>query len=365
MQTVNVALGDRSYDILVGRGLLQKTGKLVAKLFSPRRVLIVSDSRVADLYMKPVQSSLSEAGFTVSAAVVPEGEGSKSGEQLFELYEACFAAGLERRSLVVALGGGVVGDLAGYLAASYLRGLAFIQVPTTLLSQVDSSVGGKTGINLLFAEGGKNLVGAFHQPSLVLGDVETLRTLDERQIATGLAEVVKHAMISDVALLARLEAEADKLSECDLNVLEEVVAWNCRIKARVVVSDELESGQRAILNYGHTIGHAVESVASYGVYTHGEAVAVGMNGEALIASRRGLISDAIHRRQQGLLEKFGLPGKLREPLAVDRLLDAMRHDKKVVAGRLRLVLPEAIGRVRIVDDVTDDELHEALCHLQP
>ncbi|NIA21927.1 MAG: 3-dehydroquinate synthase [Anaerolineaceae bacterium] len=362
MQTVNVALGDRSYDILVGRGLLREAGRLVSHLFSPRRVLVVSDSRVADLYMKPLESSLVEAGFTVSTAVVPEGEQSKSGEQLFELYEACFAANLERRSLVVALGGGVVGDLAGYLAASYLRGLAFIQVPTTLLSQVDSSVGGKTGINL---PNGKNLVGAFHQPSLVLADIETLSSLDRRQMATGLAEVVKHGMIRDAALLTRLEAEADKLVAGDLDVLEEVVARNCRIKAEVVASDELEAGLRAILNYGHTIGHAIESVASYGVYTHGEAVALGMNGEALIARGRGLIDEAVHSRQQGLLERIGLPGKLREPLGVDRLLEAMRHDKKVRAGRLRFVLPEAIGRVKIADDVTEAELREALDHLQP
>jgi 3-dehydroquinate synthase len=362
MQRVTVRLADRSYDILVGDGLLRDAGRHVAAVFSPRAVMVISDEQVAARYLGVVTDSLQGAGFTVSTALVPPGEQSKSKDRLFDLYEACFAARLERRSLIVALGGGVVGDLAGYVAASYLRGIPFVQMPTTLLAQVDSSVGGKTGINL---PGGKNLVGAFHQPSLVLSDVAALATLDDRQFATGMAEVVKHAMIRDAALFDRLESQAKRFAARDAVVMEEAVARNCRIKADVVAADERESGLRAILNYGHTVGHAIESVASYGRYTHGEAVALGMNAEADVARRRGLIDDGTYGRQVRLLETFGLASRLREPLAVDRLIVAMQHDKKVVGGKVRFVLPEAVGSVRIVDDVTEGELRQALAVLQP
>ncbi|MBN2582093.1 MAG: 3-dehydroquinate synthase [Planctomycetes bacterium] len=362
MRTVRVSLGDRSYDILVGSDLLRAAGRHIAKVFSPRAVVVISDEQVATRYLDPVVASLKEAGFATGTALVPPGEQSKSKDRLFDLYEACFAARLERRSLIVALGGGVVGDLAGYVAASYLRGMPFVQMPTTLLAQVDSSVGGKTGINL---PGGKNLVGAFHQPSLVLSDVGALATLDDRQFATGMAEVIKHAVIRDAALFERLKSQADRFASRDAAVMEEAVARNCEIKADVVAADELEGGLRAILNYGHTVGHAIESVSSYGHYTHGEAVALGMNAEADVARQRGLIDGPTHQRQKMLLEAFGLASRLREPLAVDRLLDAMRHDKKVQAGKVRFVLPEAIGSVRIVDDVTESELRKALATLQP
>jgi 3-dehydroquinate synthase len=324
--------------------------------------MVVTDEHVAALHLGTVTESLKDAGFDVSTAVVPPGEQSKSKDRLFALYEACFEARLERRSVVVALGGGVVGDLAGYLAASYLRGLPFVQMPTTLLAQVDSSVGGKTGINL---PGGKNLVGAFHQPSLVLSDVGVLATLDDRQFATGMAEVVKHAMIRDAALFERLEAQSAAFASRDVGIMEDAVARNCRIKADVVATDEHEAGLRAILNYGHTVGHAIESVASYGRYTHGEAVALGMSAEADIARRRGLIDDATHGRQAALLEAFNLPSRLLERLSVERMAEATRHDKKVVGGKVRFVLPDGVGSVRIVDDVSDDELRQALAAILP
>jgi len=362
MNTVKVALGDRSYRILIGSRLLAEAGRHVAEALRPGRALVVTDETVAGLYLELVERSLREAGFAVSVATVPPGETSKSHEQLLRVYDACYRASLERGSVVVALGGGVVGDLAGFAAATYLRGVACVQVPTTLLAQVDSSVGGKTGINL---PGGKNLVGAFHQPSLVLADVATLATLDDRQVATGMAEVVKHAMIRDAALFARLEADSARLRARDASTLEEIVAWNCRIKAEVVAADEHESGLRAILNYGHTVGHAVEQVASYGAYTHGEAVALGMNAEADLARLRGGIGDKVHARQQALLAAFGLPSCLAAPLAAEDLIAAMRHDKKVRAGRLRFVLPTDVGTVDIVDDVTDAELVDVLSRLQP
>jgi len=357
MRTVEVSLGQRSYQILVGSGLLSEAGRHVAAIIPPGRVLIITDATVAELHLDRVSRSLSAAGFAVSTVTVPAGEQSKSFDQLSRLCDECFRAGLERRSLIVALGGGVIGDLAGFVAATYLRGIPFVQIPTTLLAQVDSSIGGKTGINL---PGGKNLVGAFHQPALVLADVAALATLDARQFSSGLAEVVKHAMIRDAALFARLEAEAAKILARDPATLEEIVARNCAVKAAVVSSDEREAGLRAVLNYGHTVGHAVESVASYGVYTHGEAVALGMAAAAAIARSRGYVDGAVVARQNHLLECFGLPIKLRRPLDAAALLEAMRHDKKIQAGRLRLVLPVAIGETRLVDDVTDDELRAAV-----
>ena len=348
MHTVDVALGQRSYQILVGSGLLAEAGRHIAAVLPPGRALIITDDSVAGIYLDPVARSLSAAGFAVSSATVPAGEQSKSFDQLARLCDECFRAGLERRSLIVALGGGVIGDLAGFVAATYLRGIPFVQAPTTLLAQVDSSIGGK------------NLVGAFHQPALVLADVAALATLDDRQFSSGLAEVVKHAMIRDAALFDLLEADAAKLLSRDPATLEKIVARNCGVKAAVVSADEREEGLRASLNYGHTVGHAVESVASYGVYTHGEAVALGLAAAAAIARSRGFIDDAVVVRQNKLLERFGLPTKLRRPLDTDALLEAMRHDKKVLSGRLRFVLPVAIGETRLVDDVTDAELRAAL-----
>lgn len=362
MRTVEVALGKRSYRIVVGAGLLEQCGPQVAAVLSPGKALVVTDETVAGLYLAAAERSLSKAGFAVSSIAVPPGEESKSHKQLLELYQSCFESHLERSSLVVALGGGVVGDLAGYAAATYLRGMPYVQAPTTLLAQADSSVGGKTAVNL---PGGKNLVGAFHQPSLVLADVATLATLNDRQFASGMAEVVKHAMIRDEALFELLEKVSDKLERRDAATLEEVVAWNCRIKAGVVAADERESGLRAILNYGHTVGHAIETVASYGAYTHGEAVALGINAEADIARQRGDITLDEHVRQQDLLERVGLPSRLRAKLSAEKLLSAMQHDKKVQGGRVRFVLPTAVGKVHVVDDVTEAELNEALERLQP
>jgi len=322
---------------------------------------------VAAHYLEPASKSLREAGLQATALVIQPGEASKTLREAASLYDGFLAAGLDRGSVVVALGGGVVTDLAGFAAATYLRGIAWIAVPTTLLAQVDASVGGKTGVDL---PEGKNLIGAFHQPAAVLADVATLATLPDEELRTGLAEVVKHAVIRDAALAATLEAEADRILAREAPVLEEVVARNVRIKAAVVMADEREAGLRRILNYGHTIGHALETLALRSpadfpgpALTHGRAVALGMMAEAAIALRRGLIGRAVLARQRRILERFGLPVRLASPPDAARCLEILARDKKTEAGRRRFVLPEAIGQVRVVQDVTDDEIRQALASL--
>jgi len=310
--------------------------------------------------------SLRQAGLRTVSIVVPPGESSKTLAQAGTLYDRLLEAEMDRGSVVIALGGGVVSDLAGFVAATYMRGIPWVAVPTTLLSQVDASVGGKTAVDHPLC---KNLIGAFHQPSAVLADIETLRTLPDEELRTGLAEVVKHAMIRDANLFAALEAQADRLLARDSKVLEDIVTRNVEIKAEVVMADERESGLRRILNYGHTVGHALESLSlkTAGLSTaaalaHGRAVALGMMAEAQIAQRRGLVGQAIVERQKNLLQRFGLPVRLKAP-DVKACLALVRHDKKAEAGRLRFVLPESIGSVRIVDDVTDEEIREALLAL--
>ena len=333
---------------------------------SPSAVLI-TDANVAEHYLGPVAGSLRAAGLEAETVTLPPGEGSKTLDTAGRLYDRMLQAGLDRGSAVVGLGGGVVTDLAGFVAATYMRGIPWIAVPTSLLGQVDAGVGGKTGVDHPEC---KNLVGAFHQPAAVLADVGALATLPEEELRTGLAEVVKHAMIRDARLMGRLERDTDALLARDPAVCEAVVACNVRIKAEVVSADEREGGLRRILNYGHTIGHAVESLAMASggrlagmPVTHGRAVALGMVAEASIAERRGRLSPQAAARQRDLLARFGLPVALEAPLDADRCLGIMRHDKKASAGRLRFVLPEAVGAVRQTDDVTDEEIREALALL--
>ncbi len=349
---MNVALGGRGYPIRTGRGLLPSLGGHAAALPDVSACLLVSDDRVAPLYADACAASLGAAGLRTALAVVPAGEGSKSREVLFGLYQRALDEGLDRRSLVVALGGGVVGDLAGYLAASYLRGIRFVQVPTTLLAMVDSSVGGKTGINL---PGGKNLVGAFHQPSFVLQDLDTLSTLPPREYASGLAEVIKYGVIADAGLFGRLERDPDVLAGAGAAALPDLVARCGEIKAEVVADDERETtGRRAVLNFGHTLGHAVETAAGYGAYLHGEAVAVGMVYAARLSARAAGFPGEDAERLAALLRGAGLP--VAAPgLRWAALRAAMASDKKA-AGRVpRFVLVEALGRTR-----TGVELPEAL-----
>ncbi len=329
--------------------------------------LLVTDTNVAEHYLDPVAESLRAAGLATETVALPPGEASKTLETAGGLYDRMLRAGLDRGSVVVGLGGGVVTDLAGFVAATYMRGIPWVAVSTSLLGQVDASVGGKTGVDHPDC---KNLVGAFHQPSAVLADVGALATLPPEELRTGLAEVVKHAMIRDADLMARLERDADALLACDPGVAEAVVARNVEIKAQVVAADEREGGLRRILNYGHTVGHAIESLAMAtggrpaGMpLTHGRAVALGMVAEARIAERRGLLAPEAAGRQRDLIHRFGLPVALEEPLDADRVLGLMRHDKKAEAGRLRFVLPEAVGAVCQTHDVTNDEIRDALALL--
>lgn len=352
-RVVSVDLGIRSYPIFIGPDLIDRLGTLTAERLVPGGLLVVTDEIVGAIYLERALKSLGEAGFRPTAVVIPSGESSKDLSQAQRLYDAALDAGLDRRGAIVALGGGVVGDLAGFMAATYLRGVPFVQVPTTLLAQVDSSVGGKVGINL---PRGKNLVGAFHQPTLVVADVASLRTLAPREVSAGLAEVVKHGVIADPGLLDRLEAEVQAIRAMILPVMAEVVERNCRIKASVVREDEREEGRRAILNFGHTLGHAIEKVAGYGRFLHGEAVAVGMPAAARVASALGILKDpALVNRLEALLQAFDLPIRAAglDPIQV---LQAMEFDKK---GRLRWILPVAAGEV-IIREVPPEIVLEAV-----
>lgn len=352
--TIHVALGARSYPIHIAAGGLSRVGEWMRAVAPGKRVLLVADAAVDALYGEPVAASLAGAGYQVARARVPSGETSKSSEQLVALYARCVEAGLDRSSAIVALGGGVVGDLAGYAAATYLRGIRLVQVPTTLLAMVDSSIGGKTGINLPH---GKNLVGSFHQPVLVVCDPDALRSLPARERAAGLAEVIKYGVIRDAALFAFLEQHLPRIQAGESAAQEHVIARSCAIKAEVVAADEHESGERAILNFGHTLAHAIENVAGYGSYLHGEAVGIGMVYAAELSVRlKGFpVPDAA--RIEALVARAGLPVRAPE-LAWPALRRAMGVDKKSADGTPRFVLAEAIGRVAYGCTVTESALEE-------
>ena len=343
MRTVKVLLGSRSYPIYIGEKILSGLGGHCAQLQPGRRCAIISDRHVAPLYAKAAAASLRRAGFEPALIVVPAGEKSKSLRMVQNCCDQLARHRLERKSFVVALGGGVVGDLAGFVAASYLRGIAFVQAPTTLLSQVDSSVGGKVGVNLA---AGKNLVGAFYQPRFVLCDLATLRTLPLREFRAGLAEVIKYGIIYDAALFMRLERDLPRLLSRDPEVLAAVVARCCEIKAEVVRQDETETGLRAILNFGHTIGHAIEAMAGYGKYLHGEAIAIGQAAAAKLSVRATGLPAEEAARIGKLLVRAGLPAAIK--LSARRqsaLIEAMRLDKKVSDGEIKFVLARRIGQV--------------------
>jgi len=343
MRTVAVALGNRSYSIFVGSGLLSALGRLCAEQGLGRRCAVVSDDCVARLYAKPVLAALRCAGFEPLLICVPHGETSKSLKMIQAGCDQLAAHRLERKSFIVALGGGVVGDVAGFMAAIYLRGIPFVQAPTTLLAQVDSSVGGKVGVNL---EAGKNLAGAFHQPRFVLCDLRTLNSLPIREFRAGLAEVIKYGIISDAPLFARLERDLPRLLRRDAGVLGEVVARCCELKAEVVRQDETETGVRAILNFGHTIGHAIENISGYGRYLHGEAISIGQVAAAKLSVELTGLPAEDAARIEALFLRAGLPAAIRlSAPARARLLAAMQLDKKVSGGEVKFVLARAIGRV--------------------
>jgi 3-dehydroquinate synthase len=351
---VRIELGPRSYDVHIGFDTLPELGRHVARAGGGRRALLVADAAVADSHAPLAASSLHAAGIATQLVLVPPGEGSKTLEAAARLYDACLEAGLDRTSFVVALGGGVVGDLAGFVAATYMRGIPFVQVPTTLLAQVDASVGGKVAVDHPRA---KNLIGAFHQPRLVWCDVATLGTLPQAELVAGLAEAIKSGLLGDARYYRFLRRHHQRILERDGPTLVRVVAGAVRVKAKVVAGDEREeSGARAVLNLGHTLGHAIEAVAGYGVVRHGEAVAVGMVAAGRLALGRGLWSPRWQRELEATLEAVGLPTRLPSPLSARELLAAMRHDKKAVDGRLRWILPRQPGEVVVVPDVGADEI---------
>ena len=349
--TVRVELAERSYDIHIGSDNLSSIGELVAGLGDVSHIIIITDSNVRELYGETVLKSLAQSDLQVDIMTIPAGESSKSVGILEELWKQMLSLGADRKSVVIALGGGVVGDLAGFVAASYGRGVRFVQIPTSLLATVDSSVGGKVGINL---PGAKNMVGAFWQPQAVLIDVAVLQSLPVRDYQAGLAEVVKYGVIQDEDFFSRLENNVGLILERDAEFMRDVIARCCELKAYVVENDERETtGLRAILNYGHTFCHAIEACTGYGTYMHGEAVAIGMLCASRLAEMLGRITEDETQRQQNLLEQLHLPIALPDDLEREPMVEAMKRDKKTEHGKIRFILPTKIGHVELVDNVDE------------
>ncbi|PYK97073.1 MAG: 3-dehydroquinate synthase [Verrucomicrobia bacterium] len=358
MYVIKVPLGVRSYTISIGNTLLEKLGPECKRLYLGQRCAVFTDRNVAPRYSEGVLQSLKTSGFEPTLITVPAGETAKSLKVAAACYDRLAEHGLERKSFVVALGGGVVGDLAGFVAATFLRGIDFVQIPTTLLALVDSSVGGKVGVNL---KAGKNLVGAFWQPRFVLCDLDTLETLPVREYRAGLAEIIKYGVIHDVELFKRLEQAIPKLLQRDPDTLSSVVARCCQIKAGVVGQDETESGLRAILNFGHTLGHALEAVCGYGKLLHGEAIAIGQVFAARLSAEMLGFPQRDVERIAGLFEKAGLQTHIQlSPAQREKLLEAMRHDKKVSQGAVKFVLVNKIGQVSFGQPVPLDLVEKIL-----
>ncbi len=337
---VEVDLGDRTYAIHVGAACLDELGRRVAETGCGARVAVVTTETVAGLYLESALTSLRSAGFDPAVICIPDGEEQKNISQLARIYDELIAAGVDRGGAVVALGGGVLGDLSGFAAATYLRGIACVQVPTTLVAQVDSSVGGKTGIN---HPAGKNLIGAFSQPRFVLADVDCLRSLPAREYRAGLAEVIKYGVILDAKLFELLERERAAVERLDRDVLIEIVQTSCRLKADVVAQDEREGGLRAVLNFGHTLGHAIENLTGYTTFLHGEAVAIGMVAAARLSQSLGRCSEETSTRIHHLIERYGLPTTIPEDLSDASLAQAMQTDKKARGGTINFVCTDGIG----------------------
>jgi 3-dehydroquinate synthase len=357
MPTVHVNLGPRSYDIEIGSGNLADVKQFVESGREDAHAVIITDANVDELYAEPIAAALSDAGCEIDLLIVDAGEPSKSVDTAVELWERMLDEGTDRTSTVVTVGGGVIGDLAGFVAATFARGLAFVQVPTTLLAQVDSSVGGKVGINL---PGAKNMVGAFWQPRGVLIDVDVLSTLPDREFRAGLAEVVKYGVIQDAEFFAYLEKNVANINGRAAAALKYIVERCCRLKADVVEQDEREeTGRRAILNYGHTFCHAFEAATGYNQLLHGEGVAIGMLCASRLAERMGRVDAAFTKRQYDLLQAFGLPTAVPD-VSHEELIELMYRDKKVERGKLRFVLPSRMGHVETVRGVDVDDILMAL-----
>ena len=354
MNTLTVELGERSYPIFIGQGLLDKP-ELLTQHVQGRQVMVVSNDTIAPLYLDRVREIFSD--FELATVILPDGEQYKNLDTLNLIFTALLENKFNRGCTLVALGGGVVGDITGFAAASYQRGGVFLQIPTTLLAQVDSSVGGKTGVN---HPQGKNMIGAFHQPACVLIDTDTLDTLDDRPLAAGLAEVIKYGLIRDAAFFDWLEQNIELLKARDKQALAYAIERSCALKAEIVAADERESGQRALLNLGHTFGHAIETGTGYGNWLHGEAVATGMLMAADLSARHGWLSPDAVRRTEKLLQQSNLPTNAPDEMDTARFLELMAVDKKVVDGGLRLVLLKAIGDAVLTSDFDAGKLRETL-----
>ncbi len=354
MKTLTVDLGERSYPIHIGEGLLQRP-QLITGHVKGRQVMVVSNETIAPLYLDTVHQLF--RGFELESVILPDGEQYKTLDTLNLVFDALLEKRFNRSCTLVALGGGVVGDITGFAAASYQRGVGFLQIPTTLLAQVDSSVGGKTGVNHAL---GKNMIGAFYQPGCVLIDTNTLDTLDDRQLAAGLAEVIKYGLIRDADFFDWLETHIDSLKSRNKNALGDAIELSCAIKAEIVAADERESGQRALLNLGHTFGHAIETGTGYGSWLHGEAVAAGMLMAADLSARHQWLSQTDVDRIEALLQRAGLPTRAPEEMNEARFMSLMAVDKKVINGNLRLVLLKAIGEAVISNDFDPGLLYETL-----
>ncbi|MCC6489446.1 MAG: 3-dehydroquinate synthase [Candidatus Hydrogenedentes bacterium] len=353
---LKVHLGARSYPIYIQEGAADVLPRVLDELSAAGAVGVVTDTNVAPLYGERVAKLIEASGARVHQCVLPAGEEHKRLAQVEHLVGEFLRAGMDRTSVVVALGGGVVGDIAGFAAASFMRGIRFVQMPTTIVAQVDSSVGGKTGVNHPLA---KNMIGAFHQPSAVVIDLAFLKSLPERELKAGLAEVIKHGIIADGILFAYMEEKVEAILAGNLNFLEFPVRRSCEIKAAIVAADEREHGLRANLNYGHTFGHGIEAASGYTTYLHGEAVALGMHAAGILARNLGLVNDAFVERQRACIASYGLPVSWPQ-MPIDSVLDAMKHDKKVRAGTMKFVVADEIGHVQQRTDITLEQAREVL-----
>jgi 3-dehydroquinate synthase len=358
MQTLTVELGDRSYSIHIGQNLLSRADLIVPHL-KRKQVAVVTNTTVEPLYLEKLAEPLRAHGVTVLPIILPDGEQYKNSETLNLIYDALLSNRCERNTTLIALGGGVVGDMTGYAAATFLRGVPFIQIPTTLLSQVDSSVGGKTGINHPL---GKNMIGAFYQPQLVLADTDTLNTLPDRELSAGIAEVIKYGLIRDPDFFAWLETNMSLLRARNPQAMAYAIYRSCQNKATVVAADEKENGERALLNLGHTFGHAIENGMGYGVWLHGEGVAAGTMLAADLSRRMGWLSAADVERIERSFQSGGLPTKA-PALGVEKYLDLMGLDKKVADGKIRLILLKSIGKAVMTGDYPQDLLQKTLAHV--
>ena len=362
MHRIAIRASTGSYDALVGSELIDQLGRIVWQKIKPGRAAIISDQDVATLYGGRLTKSLSGSGFDPTVITIPPGEKSKSLAQVGEICDRMTGAGLDRSSFVVALGGGVVGDLGGFVAAIYHRGIPYVQVPTTLLAQVDSSIGGKTAVN---TASGKNLIGAVHQPRLVISDVDLLRTLPPRELNQGFAEVIKHAIIADAEMFEEVaQASGLRFKDNASETLAPLICRNIEIKAGFVAMDERdEQGKRALLNFGHTVGHAIERAGDYRELLHGEAISLGIVAACDVSVRKAGLSDSQRRRVTSLLERYDLPTRLPENISREKILQALPFDKKFEGGKVRFVVASEIGAARLTNDVTMDDIREAVLRL--